>query len=247
MMVFRFFAEKSYMRRFLFSLFCFAMIVHCDAQVNMKLGFTGGPTFSFAGSDSVLSDGFFTSTKTGFNVGSVLTLQAGEHFFSRLGVNYSNQGFALRQTSDAIYGTDVRFRLNQLEIPLSIGFTGYLGNLRHREYIGVGVRFPLSSYNNVILKTDTSVAHTITITQQPIKGLATFLLAGFEIGSEFKNDAAIFFGASFKYGMQNLMNGGLVSSHFAPQAVSYNGTYVGLELTYYLPRFSYWFKRDFTY
>jgi hypothetical protein len=72
-------------------------------------------------------------------------------------------------------------------------------------------------------------------------------MAGMEVGTEFDNDGALFFGLSFRWNPQQQYSFQFDSQRFSPQIAATNGNFVMLEITYYLPRFSYWFKRDFTY
>ena len=236
------------MRSVIFSLFLLSSAFSAMAQsAKMRLGFTAGTTVAWSTGDGQLSNSFFAVSRAGFQGGITNSLELGEHFFMSLSANYSIQSFGLKQTSVAVVGMDARFRAHNLDIPLTLGYSGYLGSLRHREFVGAGLQLNLSTAQNVKLSGDSSSAITYS-TKADVKTSAyPVLIAGFEVGSVFKNDAAMYFGATFRYGLQNVYQGTVSSNRFAPQAASYNGTYLGIGLTYYLPRYSYWFKREFIY
>jgi hypothetical protein len=215
-------------------------------QTSARLGLTGSPNFSWATSDAQLSNGFFKVTRVGFSGGINATVSVGPRFFMRLATHYSQQSFALRQNSDVAYKTDIRYRIRNLEIPFTFGVSGFLGSLRHREFVGAGLQLSLSKNPRVIISGDSSVNYTYSITDKLVK-LYPVLIAGFEVGSQFKNDGGLYFGANFRYGLNEIYQTNFISNHFNPQPIGYNGTYLGLELTFYFPRFSYWFKRDFTF
>jgi hypothetical protein len=236
------------MRPVLLSLLLSASAISTYAQTaRMRLGFTAGTTVGWAAKDNQLSTNFFAVSRAGFQGGVINTLDVGEHFFSSIGANYSIQSFAMRQTGIAAVGVDARFRTHNFELPLTLGYKGYLGSLLHREYIGAGLQFNLSTAQNVKLSGDSSSYMTYTTSADVKTSAYPVLIAGFEVGSVFGNDAALFFGASFRYGMQTVYNGTLNTNRFVSQTASYNGSYLGIGITYYLPRYSYWFKREFIY
>jgi hypothetical protein len=226
-------------------LFCF-LFISLNAQTRLNLGFTAGPIISWGSPDSKFQNDFFKSGKVGYNAGLSLSLQSGEHFFSRISTLYSTQIFAISQTSNINYKIDSRLRFHQLEIPLVVGFTGYIGSLKHREYVGAAMSFNLNTSTKFI-RGDSLPEKDFTLTTDKLNKAFPLLMAGFEIGSVFKNDAALFFGVNFRYGLNSIYSGTLNSSKYSLQNPSYKGTYVGIEVTYYLPRFSYWFKREFIY
>jgi hypothetical protein len=229
-------------------LLLFVCLINLTAvgQTSARLGITGSPNFSWATSDAQLSNGFFKVTRVGFNSGINMTLSVGPRFFTRLAVNFSQQSFALRQNSDAAFKTDVRYKILNLEIPLTIGVSGFLGTLRHREFVGAGLQLPLSNNPKIIVSGDSSSAYIYSTADNTVKPYPV-LIAGFEIGSQFNNDGGLYFGANFRYGLSEVYRSTFNSNRFNPQPIGYNGTYLGLELTFYFPRFSYWFKRDFTF
>lgn len=213
----------------------------------MHLGINAGSTVSWPGDISQLSDQFFTVSRAGLQGGIINTLTISDRIVLSIGANASLQSFALRQTGEAAYNLDARFKAFQLDVPFRVGFTGYLGSLRHRELIGVGLQTNLSYSNKLVFNGDSS--STISLSAKSTSSLSAYpvLTAAFEIGSEFNNDAALFFGISFRYGLQETYSATLTSTRYLPQTVTYNGTYLGFGLTYYLPRYSYWFKREFIY
>ncbi len=213
----------------------------------MRLGFHAGTTVSWPADLSGLDNGFFTVSRAGIEGGILNTLSINDRFISSIGVNTSLQSFALRQTGIDVYNIDVRFKALQLEIPLSVGFTGYLGSLRHREVIGIGLQTNLSLSNKTVFNGDSASSIGATASSTIKSSIYPVLIAGFEIGSRFDNDGGLFFGINFKYGMQEVYSANLNTTVFSPQRVTYNGTYLGLGLTFYLPRYSYWFKREFIY
>ncbi|MCB0820666.1 MAG: hypothetical protein KDC13_08585 [Bacteroidetes bacterium] len=213
----------------------------------MRGGLSLGSTVAWPADVSGLNSGFFTVSRAGFQGGLVNTLTIGDRLILTLGVNSSVQTFAIRQTGLSQYKMDARFRTINLEVPFQVGFTGYLGSLRHRESVGIGLQSNLS-LGSKIVQTGDSVASILPVTQ--ILGAAKVypvLQAAFDIGSEFENDGALYFGLCFRYGMQEVYSARLFTTAFTPQVVTYNGTYLGFGLTYYLPRYSYWFKREFIY
>jgi len=213
----------------------------------MRIGFNLGSTVAWPAPNPDINSGFFTVSRAGFQGGLVNTLTVNDRWIFSLGVNTSVQSFALRQTGLAQYNLDARFKALQLEVPLTVGFTGYLGSLRHREFIGVGLQSNLSLDPKLVLNGDSTSTLNASITSSSTTKIYPVLMAGFEIGSRFENDGGLFFGVCFRYGMQLAYTGSLTTNLFPEQKVAYNGSYLGFGLTYYLPRYSYWFKREFIY
>ena len=212
----------------------------------MRLGFTAGPTIGWASGESQLSSRFFIVSRAGFQGGITNSIELGEHFFATVSASYSIQSFALRQTSAPAVGVDARFRSHNLEFPIMLGFSGYLGSLRHREFVGAGLQLNLNYAQNVKLSGDSLFDYYSDVSQ--IKSAYPVIIAGFEVGSVFKNDAALYFGATFRYGLQDVYARNFeLLSRFSNQVATYRGTYLGIGITYYLPRYSYWFKREFIY
>jgi hypothetical protein len=234
------------MRTNLLGTLLFFITYSITAQTRLNLGFTAGPTIAWASSETKLQNNFFKASKAGYNGGLSLSLQAGEHFFSKISTIYSTQIFVLRQTSNLNYKIDTRFRFHELEIPIIVGFTGYLGSLKHREFIGAALSLNLNTSQKIIVG-DSLLGNDININTTSLNKVFPLLMAGFEIGSQFKNDAALFFGITLRYGVNAAYSGILNSTRYGIQNTAYKGTYVGLEVTYFLPRFSYWFKREFVY
>jgi len=218
-----------------------------NAQVTGRLGFSAGPTFGLVDDDQVLSQNFFTSSRAGVHGGINWSFQYGERLWGRIDANYTRLNFAFRQNSDPAYGVEMRWGMNNLELPVKLGFTGYLGSLRHREYLGLAYVLPLSFREELELNGDSAGSWSPQITQPYRSPGYLSYMAGMEIGSEFDNDGALFFGLSFRWNPQQQYSFQFDSQRFNPQIVATNGNFVMLEVTYYLPRFSYWFKRDFTY
>jgi hypothetical protein len=227
-------------------LFFLCLSVGLKAQSYLKMGFLAGPTVSWASSNTQLSDGFFAVSRGGLSVGPVLAFHAGEHFFARFAPVYSRQNFAIRQTSFPAVQTDFRIGLRNIELPFVLGYSGFLGGLTHREYIGAGIQYNLSQSLGSVFSNGAGLqTQTEKITQATSYPV---IMAGFEIGNVFKSDGALFFGGAFRYGFQDISS----QRHTTPSAnvpllTTYNGVYLGIEITLYLPRFSYWFKREFEY
>ncbi len=228
---------------FVFSVFFFPL----QAQIALRGGFTAGPSFILMENDQQLNNGFFTSTRAGINAGLNLSMQAGEHFWSRVGVNYSRLNFSLKQNTSNDYRIDFRYGLNNLEIPLQVGVTGYLGSLKHREYIGLAYVNRLGRDVKTSITGDSATAYAYATPESVIKSSYLAFVAGLEVGTEFKNDAGLFFGLTMRYNPETQYSSSFNTSVFGNQLASTKGNYLMLEVTYYLPRFSFWFKRDFTY
>ena len=236
------------MRPFLVLQFLLASTLCVFGQApKMRLGFTAGPTVAWASGESQLSSRFFIVSRAGFQGGITNSIELGEHFFASASASYSIQSFALRQTSAPAVGVDARFRSHNLEFPIMLGFSGYLGSLRHREFIGAGLQLNLNYAQNVKLSGDSSSTLNYSTTASQNKSAYPVLIAGFEVGSIFKNDAALYFGATLRYGLQDAYSGSFNAARFSNQVATYSGTYLGIGITYYLPRYSYWFKREFIY
>ncbi|MEX1187717.1 MAG: hypothetical protein WED33_00555 [Bacteroidia bacterium] len=236
------------MKRIIFlSAFVFISIGEFYSQSNMRLGFNLGSTVGWPVESSGLNDGFFTVSRAGVQGGIVNTLTVSDRFIASIGANVSLQSFALRQTGNQIYNLDARFKAFQLDIPLNIGFTGYLGSLRHRETIGIGLQSNLSLSNKLVLNGDSTGNIDAKASSALRTSVYPVLMAGFEIGSTFDNDGSIYFGLHFRYGLQEVYTASFNSNVYPTQSVVYNGTYLGFGLTFYLPRYSYWFKREFIY
>jgi len=236
------------MRPFLFIQFFLASTLCVFGQApKMRLGFTAGPTIGWASGESQLSSRFFIVSRAGFQGGITNSIELGEHFFASASASYSIQSFALRQTSAPAVGVDARFRSHNLEFPIMLGFSGYLGSLRHREFVGAGLQLNLNYRQNVKLSGDSSSTLDYSTTTSQNKSTYPVLIAGFEVGSIFKNDAALYFGATLRYGLQDVYSGSFNAARFSNQLATYSGTYLGIGITYYLPRYSYWFKREFIY
>ena len=235
------------MRIFVAFVFCAVLVNAVKSQTAMHLGLNAGTTVSWPADISQLSDEFFTVSRAGFQGGIINTLTISDRLILSLGVNASLQSFALRQTGEAAYNLDARFKAFQLDVPFQVGFTGYLGSLRHRALLGVGLQTNLSYSNKLVFNGDSSSTINLEAISTGSLSVYPVLNAAFEIGSEFNNDAALFFGICFRYGLQEAYSATLNSTRYIPQTVTYNGTYLGFGLTYYLPRYSYWFKREFIY
>lgn len=218
-----------------------------QAQVAARWGFAAGPAFGLTNSAQTLNASFFTATRTGFSAGTHVAVTAGERFFSRAGVNYNQLNLALRQNVNYNYKIDIRWNLRQIEVPVVAGFSGYLGSLRHREYLGVAYSIPIGSGQSLNLTGDSaSVLSNSMVELQRSKGYLTGI-AGVEFGTVFENDGALFFGLSARWNAATQHAIAFDSNRFDRQIAATNGNFVMLEITYYLPRFSYWMKRDFTY
>jgi len=242
---FCYFAQNKKMTRILTLAFCLITFT-IAAQTSARIGLTASPTIAWAGPGAKLDNQFFTVSRAGFNGGITLAVNTGQRLFFRFSASYSQQSFAIRQSSVPYFKTDVRNKIINLELPLVVGVSGFLGSLRHREYVGVGLQLPLSHTPKIVASGDSASVLKYSAISSNVKPYPV-AIAGFEIGSEFKNDGAIFFGANFRYGFSEIYSSTFTSNRFNPQTAGYKGTYTGFELTYYFPRFSYWFKRDFTF
>jgi hypothetical protein len=230
------------------SVLVFSFVLHSSkAQVALRGGFSAGPTFILMENDQKLSNGFFTSTRAGANAGLNLSMQAGEHFWSRVGVNYNRLNFSLKQNTSNDYRIDFRYGLNNLEIPLQLGVTGYLGSLKHREYLGVAFVNRLGRDIKTTITGDSSAVYAYATPESVVRTSYLAFVAGLEVGTEFKNDAGLFFGLSMRYNPETQYSSSFNTTVYGNQLASTKGNYLMLEVTYYLPRFSYWFKRDFTF
>jgi hypothetical protein len=235
------------MYKWLFSLVAALFLHQTQAQVAFRGGFSAGPSFILMENDQQLNNGFFTSTRAGINAGLNLSMQAGEHFWSRVGVNYNRLNFSLKQNTSTQYRIDFRYGLNNLEIPLQFGVTGYLGSLKHREYLGIAYVNRLGRDFKTSVSGDSASVYAFATPESVVKSSYLAFIAGLEVGTEFKNDAGLFFGLSMRYNPETQYSSSFNTAVFGNQLASTKGNYLMLEITYYLPRFSYWFKRDFTY
>lgn len=236
------------MKRFLLLLLVVLPFTASIAQsAKMRLGFTAGPTLAWTSANTNISTNFFTVGRAGVQLGVTNSLELGEHFFSSVSALYSLQSFGLKQTGIPSFGIDARFKSNNLEFPLMLGSCGYLGSLRHREFVGAGLQLNLSNVQTVKLSGDSSTVLTYTTQATSLSNVNPVFIAGFEVGSIFKNDAAMYFGATFRYATTDVYQGQFTSNRFPVQLPTYNGTYLSFNITYYLPRYSYWFKREFIY
>ena len=235
-------------RFFLILLFSLCIRPSLQAQIRLRPGMSFGPNFSLpAGGEQTFSDGFFTSGKVGITGGVNLSLQAGEHFWSRIGTNYARTNFLFRRTSATDLRVENSFKFNAIEIPLQVGFTGYLGSLKHREYVGVGFNSLLRSSASLGVGGDSAAVYTYTTEEPLVKKSYLNFNFGIEVGSEFDNDGSIFFGLAMRYNPETQYQYTFRAGNFPKQILRSNANFVMLEITYYFPRFSYWFKRDFTY
>jgi len=235
-------------RLFLFLLLSMGFKTEINAQIRLRPGMSFGPNFSLpAGGEQTLSDGFFTSGKVGITGGLNLSMQAGEHFWSRIGINFARTNFLFRRTSATDLRVENSFKFNAIETPLQIGFTGYLGSLKHREYVGVGFNSLLQSSASLGVGGDSAAVYTY-VTEEPVvkKSYVNFNF-GIEVGSEFNNDGSIFFGLAMRYNPETQYQYNFRAANYPQQILRSRANFVMLEITYYFPRFSYWFKRDFTY
>jgi hypothetical protein len=233
----------KWLSAFVFALF----LLTVQAQIALRGGISAGPTFILMDDNQQLNNGFFTSTRAGANLGINLSMQSGEHFWSRVGVNYNRLNFSMKQNTSTEYRIDFRYGLNNLEIPLQVGVTGYLGSLKHREYLGVAYVNRLGRDFKTTLSGDSASVYAYSTPESVVKSSYLAFVAGLEVGTEFKNDAGLFFGLSMRYNPETQYSSSFNTAVFGNQLASTKGNYLMLEITYYLPRFSYWFKRDFTY
>jgi hypothetical protein len=243
-----FLCQKGFMKRNLLTAALILLMAGTGfGQTAMRAGITLGSSVAWPADLSGLNSGFFTVSRAGFQGGLVNTLTFADRLVFRLGVNANMQSYAIRQTGVDKYRFDARIRSLNLEIPLQFGFTGYLGSLRHREMIGASLQTNLSASSKIVQQGDSvaviSPAGTVAVTQ----AIYPVITAAFEIGSEFDNDGALFFGACIRYGFQETTRSNVSSNFFPAQQAAYNGTYLGFGLTFYFPRYSYWFKREFIY
>ncbi len=235
-------------RFFLILLLSLCIRPSLNAQIRVRPGMSFGPNFSLpAGGEQTFSDGFFTSGKVGITGGVNLSLQAGEHFWSRIGTNYARTNFLFRRTSATDLRVENSFKFNAIEIPLQVGFTGYLGSLKHREYVGVGFNSLLRSSASLGVGGDSAAVYTYTTEEPLVKKSYLNFNFGIEVGSEFDNDGSIFFGLAMRYNPETQYQYNFRTGSFPEQILRSNANFVMLEITYYFPRFSYWFRRDFTY
>lgn len=216
-------------------------------QVYMKLGVAAGPLFSWPSGSSKLSGDFFGVTRASYHGGICNTIQFGEHFFGKVAANYSRQIFSIRQTKNPGYRTNIDLNFSRLELPISFGLSGFFGTLRHREYIGMAISSKIRNKESIDVSGDSSADYKATFENIRVSPAFLVFLAGFEIGTTFKNDASLYFGGSIRLGKRNVYSGQLSTSIFQDQYPEYKGTYASFELTYYLPRYSYWIKKEFTY
>jgi hypothetical protein len=217
------------------------------AQSAMRGGITLGSSVAWPADVAGLNSGFFTVSRAGYQGGLVNTLTYADRLVIRFGVNANMQSYAIRQTGIDKYRFDARIRSLNLEIPLQVGFTGYLGSLRHREMIGAALQTNLSASSKLVSQGDSVSVIGPEGSVSVNKVVYPVITAAFEIGSEFDNDGALFFGACIRYGFQEVTRAAVNTSFFPLQQTGYNGTYLGFGLTYYFPRYSYWFKREFIY
>jgi hypothetical protein len=234
---------KSVLAAFLF----FILGHSLSGQIYMKPGIVAGPSFTWVNGNAGLRDGFFGVTRTAFNAGICNSLQVGSHFFSKISVLYSMQNFAIRQTGIPEWRTDVRYRISRLEIPLVAGSSGFIGNLRHREYLGAALSIRMGERSRVTASGDSVSSYTYSTQDLEKTQSVVLLLAGFEVGTTFKNDASVYFGGVIRWGLNQMYGGEFESNRFMTQDVRFKGSYAGLEITLYFPRYAYWFKREFTY
>jgi hypothetical protein len=219
-----------------------------DAQIRLRPGISFGPNFALLpGNNQAFSEGFFTSGKVGITGGINLSMQVGEHFWARVGTNYARTNFVFKRTSAIDLRVENGFKFNALEFPLQFGFTGYLGSLKHREYIGVGYNALLRSSSSLGVGGDSMAVYTYTTEESIVKKSFLSFNCGIEVGSEFNNDGSIFFGLAMRYNPETQYQYNFRTAGYPEQILRSNANFVMLEITYYFPRFSYWFKRDFTY
>lgn len=217
-------------------------------QFRLCPGISFGPNFSLlSGNNQSFSDGFFTSGKVGITGGVNLSLQAEEHFWTRIGANYARTNFVFKRTSATDLRVENSYKFNVVELPLQVGFTGYLGSLKHREYVGVGLNSLLRSSSSLGVGGDSAAFYTFTTEESLVKKSFLNFNCGIEVGSEFDNDGSIFFGLALRYNPETQYQYTFRTANYPKQIVRSNANFVMLEITYYFPRFSYWFKRDFTY
>ena len=239
--------KRSMYRLFFLTALFLISTFQIQAQSPMRLGIHAGSSISWSKPDGALSPGFFTVSRAGFEGGLVNTLVLNDRLLLSVAANFSSQVFTLRQTGTPKYTLDARFRTYNLDVPLTIGFTGYIGSLRHREMVGIGLQSTLATGSRLILNGDSTSLLNATTSIAQKTSVYPVLMAGFEIGSTFDNDGGMFFGLTLRYGMQDVFSGSLNTNAFPIQSLKYQGTYLGFGLTYYLPRYSYWFKREFIY
>jgi hypothetical protein len=218
------------------------------AQVSFRPSLSLGPSFSvLSNSKNDLNNGFFTSGKAGLQVGAGGTVGLSDRLFIRSGANYSRQSFSFKKNNAADLDVDFTFSRQHLELPLLFGFSGYLGSLLHREFVGLSYNMLLSDNLSTDISGDSTSGSEFTVNINDKKSSFLNYTLGFEVGSSFKNDGAIFFGLSYRFSPTSQYGGVFKTDNYPQQAFSWNGNYALLEITYYFPRVSYWFKRDFTY
>jgi len=219
-----------------------------DAQVSFRPSISLGPSFSIlSNSKNELNNGFFTSGKAGLQIGAGGSMGLGERLFLRGGVNYSRQSFSFKKNNATDLAVDFTFSRQHLELPLTVGFSGYLGSLLHREFIGLSYNSLLGDNLTSKISGDSTAGSEFTVNITDKKASFLNYTVGFEVGSSFNNDGAIFFGLSYRFSPAGQYGGLFKANPYPEQKFSWNGNYALLEITYYFPRVSYWFKRDFTY
>jgi hypothetical protein len=218
------------------------------AQVSFRPSLSLGPSFSIlSNSKNELNNGFFTSGKAGLQIGAGGSMGLSDRLFLRGGVNYSRQSFSFKKNNATDLAVDFTFSRQHLELPVLVGFSGYLGSLLHREFIGVSYNMLLGDNLSTKISGDSTAGAEFTVNINDKKASFLNYLVGFEVGSSFNNDGAIFFGLSYRFSPVDQYGGLFKANPYPEQKFGWNGNYALLEITYYFPRVSYWFKRDFTY
>jgi hypothetical protein len=111
----------------------------------------------------------------------------------------------------------------------------------------VGFNSLLRSSASLGVGGDSAAVYTYTTEEPVVKNSYLNFNFGIEVGSEFDNDGSIFFGLAMRYNPETQYQYTFRAGNFPKQILRSNANFVMLEITYYFPRFSYWFKRDFTY
>ncbi len=224
------------------------MIQSLNAQVSFRPAVSVGPSFSIlSNSKNELNNGFFTAGKAGLQIGMGGAVGLGDRLFIRSGVNYARQSFSFKKNNATDLAVDFSFSRQHLEFPVFVGFSGYLGSLIHREFIGVSYNTLLGDNLSSKISGDSTAGSEFILNINNKKASFLNYIAGFEVGSSFDNDGAIFFGLSYRFSPTGQYGGLFKANPYPEQQFSWNGNYAFLEITYYFPRVSYWFKRDFTY
>lgn len=231
-----------------FAFFAFLLLGSATAQTSFRPGIVAGTNFSYPDKSTVLTDGFFTTYRSGLLGGFSGVVTVNDHFIFKTGLIYNTQSVGLRGDNPD-FRTDIRVNSDNLLLPIQIGYQNKLGSLILREIIGISFNQNLNRRNVIKIDSKNQMPEpAYSVNELMSKQFMPMINFGLEIGSIFNSDAGFFIGVHYRQGFSRFYQFEYNGSYFnGNQFFSSKSNFLAIELTYYFSRPSLWFKKEFEF